>query len=283
MVRLNWILHFGKPPRFLPNVKIVQLDFHAEEFGTNMDTTTSIFLKGDIQLVTQQLVNAFMGQNIKVNPQWWSSIKEKAQTNVKMVQELKSDSELPLNYYRAFAEVEKFLPPDCYLVSEGANTMDIGRGVIRQRVPRHRLDAGTFGTMGVGLGFAIAAQIANPNKRVVCIEGDSAFGFSGMEIETCARYKLPIVFIIFNNNGIFSGLDKDSFTSMQKDGGKLMSNVLLPNANYEKLADAFQCKGRLVQTPDELHAALKQAFSENVTWIINILINPYGTRKPQVT
>ena len=114
------------------------------------------------------------------------------------------------------------IPDDCIVVSEGANTMDTSRSILNHKLPRHRLDAGTFGTMGVGSGFAIAASLycrdKFPNKRVVCIQGDSAFGFGGMEIETANRYNLPVIFVIFNNNGIYGGLDKPTFDEITTSG-----------------------------------------------------------------
>lgn len=129
------------------------------------------------------------------------------------------DIEPPLNYYAVFHHLQEILPKNSMIVSEGANTMDIGRAMLLNNVARHRLDAGTFGTMGVGLGFAIAAAMwcksYAPDKRVICVEGDSAFGFSGMEIETMFRYKLPIIIIVVNNNGIYGGLDKDTFNDMR--------------------------------------------------------------------
>lgn len=100
--------------------------------------------------------------------------------------------------------------------------MDIGRTMLYNSLPRHRLDAGTFGTMGVGPGFAIAAALYcrdyHPNKRVVCVEGDSAFGFSGMEVETMFRYKLPIIIIIVNNGGIYSGFDSTTYDDIRSEG-----------------------------------------------------------------
>lgn len=133
-----------------------------------------------------------------------------------------NETEPPLNYYAVFHHLQKLIPSDSIIVSEGANTMDIGRSMLLNQLPRHRLDAGTFGTMGVGPGFAIAAAMwckaYAPKKKVICVEGDSAFGFSGMEIETMFRYKLPIIVVIVNNNGIYSGFDKETFKDMQEAG-----------------------------------------------------------------
>ncbi|KAG2465311.1 HACL1 lyase, partial [Polypterus senegalus] len=152
-----------------------------------------------------------------------------------------------------------------------------------------RLDAGTFGTMGVGLGFAIASAVVakqqNTPERVVCIQGDSAFGFSGMEVETICRYKLPIIIIIVNNNGIYSGLDEDSWKEMEKIGDleTIAPPVsLLPNAHYEQVMSAFGGKGYFVRTPDELHRALEESLNCETPSLINIMINPSSDRKPQV-
>lgn len=152
-----------------------------------------------------------------------------------------------------------------------------------------RLDAGTFGTMGVGLGFAIAAAMVardrTPGRRVVCIEGDSAFGFSGMELETICRYNLPILIIVVNNNGIYTGLDANSWEEMLKFGDPatcVPPVSLLPNAHYEKIMSAFGGKGYFVKTPEELQNALKASVSDKQTpSLINVMIDPQSERKKQ--
>ena len=121
---------------------------------------------------------------------------------------MRDDDSAPMNYYRAFRDIRDWLRPDDIIVGEGANTMDIGRTLMPNVNPRHRLDAGSYGTMGVGLGFAIAAAVTNPDQRVVMVQGDSAFGFSGMEFETMCRYQLPVIIVVLNNNGIGGGIDR---------------------------------------------------------------------------
>ncbi|XP_069051158.1 2-hydroxyacyl-CoA lyase 1 isoform X2 [Lepisosteus oculatus] len=220
--RLNWILHFGLPPRFQPNVKFIQVDLHAEELGNNVRPTVAIL--GDIGYVVEQLLATFRRDIWKYpkNTEWWGMLTEKIRSNEQATKELSLHSSGLMNYYTVFHHIRNLLPNDCIIVSEGANTMDIGRTMLKNYLPRHRLDAGTFGTMGVGLGFAIAAAVVtreqNPNKRVICVEGDSAFGFSGMEVETICRYNLPIIIIVVNNNGIYSGVDKDTWNTMKTMG-----------------------------------------------------------------
>ncbi|XP_063466832.1 2-hydroxyacyl-CoA lyase 1 isoform X3 [Symphalangus syndactylus] len=253
--RLNWILHFGLPPRYQPDVKFIQVDICAEELGNNVKP--AVTLLGNINAVTKQ--------------------------------ELASKKSLPMNYYTVFYHVQEQLPRDCFVVSEGANTMDIGRTVLQNYLPRHRLDAGTFGTMGVGLGFAIAAAMVakdrSPGQRVICVEGDSAFGFSGMEVETICRYNLPIILLVVNNNGIYQGFDTDTWKEMLKfrDATSVVPPMcLLPNSHYEQVMTAFGGKGYFVQTPEELQKSLRQSLADTTKpSLINIMIEPQATRKAQ--
>lgn len=155
------------------------------------------------------------------NP-WWEELSDKCKRNREQVRSMALQTASPLNYYTVFHHLRELIPRDAIIVSEGANTMDIGRTMLFNILPRHRLDAGTFGTMGVGPGFAIAAALycrdRYPGKRVICVEGDSAFGFSGMELETMVRYKLPITIVIVNNNGIYGGFDQETFDAIRNAG-----------------------------------------------------------------
>ncbi|XP_077124967.1 2-hydroxyacyl-CoA lyase 1 isoform X1 [Ranitomeya variabilis] len=287
--RLNWILHFGLPPRFQPDVKIIQVDICAEELGNNVKPVASLL--GDVDAVTQQLLERVQNLSWKypTNTEWWNSLRKKMNANLKKSKELASGESVPMNYYTVFRYVKEALPDDCVIVSEGANTMDIGRTVLQNIHPRHRLDAGTFGTMGVGLGFAIAAAMVvkdeAPGKRVVCVEGDSAFGFSGMEVETICRYNLPIVIIVVNNNGIYNGFDEASWASMLQAGDPTSVAPpvsLKPNARYEQVMMAFGGKGYFVNTPEELQKALTSSFADkNVPSLINVMIDPQSDRKEQ--
>uniref|UniRef100_A0A8B9WR33 2-hydroxyacyl-CoA lyase n=1 Tax=Bos mutus grunniens TaxID=30521 RepID=A0A8B9WR33_BOSMU len=287
--RLNWILHFGLPPRYQPDVKFIQVDICAEELGNNV--RPAVTLLGDVNAVTKQLLEQFDKTPWQYPPEseWWKVLREKMKSNEALSKELASKKSLPMNYYTVFYHVQEQLPRDCFVVSEGANTMDIGRTVLQNYLPRHRLDAGTFGTMGVGLGFAIAAAIVakdrNPGQRVICVEGDSAFGFSGMEVETICRYNLPIVLLVVNNNGIYQGFDKDSWKEMLKFGDATTvapPMCLLPHSHYEHVMTAFGGKGYFVQTPEELQKSLRQSLADTTNpSLINIMIEPQGTRKAQ--
>ncbi|KAM9388021.1 2-hydroxyacyl-CoA lyase 1 [Phaethornis superciliosus] len=287
--RLNWILHFGLPPRFRQDVKVIQIDICAEELGNNVRPAATLL--GDINAVTQQLLEEFGKRPLKYpsNSEWWKQLREKIVSNEERSKGLALQKTLPMNYYTVFHHIRELIPKDCIIVSEGANTMDIGRTMLPNYYPRHRLDAGTFGTMGVGLGFAIAAAMVakdrTPEKRVICIEGDSAFGFSGMEVETICRYNLPILIIVVNNNGIYTGLDADAWKEMLKFGDPatcVPPVSLLPNSHYEKIMSTFGGKGYFVKTPEELQHVLKASMADRQTpSLINVMIDPQSERKKQ--
>jgi len=289
--RLNWMLHFGAPPRFNPKVKIIQVDISLEEFGNNV--TPAVALPGDITSVVKQLNEEIDRRpgNFKFNSNapWWKTLHQKIEANQKTVQAMCEDNSVPMSYYAAYSEIQAAIPKDSLIVNEGSNTMDIGRTMLPNLLPRHRLDAGTFGTMGVGLGFAVAAAIYCrdfcPDKRVVCVEGDSAFGFSGMEIETLARYNLPVVIVIINNNGISFGLPEEMWKGAEEAGDKMLTvppMALKPNTRYEKLIEAFGGKGYFATNKSELKQSMEAAVNDrSCTSIVNVMINPQATRKTQ--
>ena len=272
--RLNWIMHFGKPPRFAENVRFIQLDISAEEIGTNV--APEVALVGDAKAVVGQLNAALEERPWQFSPEntWRTGLSKKIDENVASTEEMLNDDSVPMGYYRVLREIRDVLPRDAILVNEGANTMDIGRQVLPNFLPRHRLDAGSFGTMGVGLAFAIAAQVVHPDKRVVAVEGDSAFGFSGMEVEVACRYKLPITFVVINNNGISGG-------PSELNPDFIPPSSYIPNAHYEQVIEAFGGLGFFCERPEEIRPAMEQAFASGQPSVVNIMIDPRARRRPQ--
>jgi len=273
--RLNWIMHFGMPPRFNPDVRIVQLDIDPNEIGHNIPT--EVALVGDAKAVTGQ-VNAYLKQNPWQYPAettWRTSIQRKIDENVTNTAPMLTDDSVPMGYYRVLKEIEDLLPRDAMVVAEGASTMDISRQVINNSLPRRRLDAGTWGTMGVGLPQAIAAQLAHPELRVVDIEGDSAFGFSGMEVEVACRLKLPITFIVINNNGVGGG------PTELMDIDHIPPGAYYPDAHYERVIEAFGGQGFYVSRPEELKPTLQKAMAADGPTVVNVAISNESRRRAQ--
>ncbi|MBK7952288.1 MAG: oxalyl-CoA decarboxylase [Deltaproteobacteria bacterium] len=274
--RLNWIMHFGLPPRFDASVKTIQIDIHGEEIGRNVPA--EVGLVGDVRAVVGQLNAALAADPFRFakDSAWRATLAEKVEENKRFVQSMMNDDRVPMGYYRVLREIREQAPAGTIIQAEGANTMDISRSVLMHAQPRERLDAGTFGTMGVGLAQAIAAQVVHPDRKVVCIEGDSAFGFSGMEVETACRYRLPIVFVIINNNGIGMGFD-----ALPENRFESPAAAYTIQAGYERMIEGFGGRGYSVRTPAELSTSLKQALGDSMPSIINVHIDPQARAKPQ--
>jgi 2-hydroxyacyl-CoA lyase 1 len=273
--RLNWILHFGLPPRFRSDVKVLQVDLAADQISHNVPA--HVPMVGDGRAVVQQFLQLLDAQPWRYpeDTAFRAGIADKIAANEAMVAPQAADATGPINYYNAFAALKAFLRPDDLIVGEGANTMDIGRTQMANVHPRHRLDAGTYGTMGVGLGFAVAAAVTNPGRRVVAVVGDSAFGFSGMECETICRYGLPVTVVVMNNNGIGGG------AATFPDGRPKPPHMLLPGARYEQVMQAFGGRGWYCTTIGEVGDALAEAAASGGPALVHLVLDPGAGRKPQ--
>lgn len=273
--RLNWIMHYGRPPRFNKDVRIIQLDLAAEAIGNNMPT--EVALLGDGKAVVGQLNKALQSRQwfYPAGTDWHKGIAQKAAENAKSIQPMIDDDSNPTNYYRALKDIREWVPEDAVIIGEGANTMDIGRTQLPNAAPRLRLDAGSYGTMGIGMGFAIAAAVVHPDRPIVSVSGDSAIGFSGMEIETACRLRLPIKIVVLSNGGIGSGL-----AELPKDK-PLPPRALTIGSGYEKMMEAFGGKGFYVEDPKKIRGALDEAMAYKGPALVNIRLHPNAGRKPQ--
>jgi 2-hydroxyacyl-CoA lyase 1 len=274
--RLNWIMHFGLPPRFGKDVRIIQLDISAESIHQNVPA--EVALVGDGKAIVGQMNKALEGRQwfCPDDTPWKKSIAAKGAENAKMIQPMIDDESTPTNYYRALRDISPWIPEDAIIIGEGANTMDIGRTQMPNAMPRHRLDAGSYGTMGIGMGFVVAAAVVNTDKAIVSVSGDSAIGFSGMEMETCCRNKLPVKIVVLNNGGIGGGVDK-----LPDDVKEIPPGVLTVGARYDKMMEAFGGKGILVNDPADLKAALDEAMAFDGPALVNVILDPKAGRKPQ--
>ena len=262
--RLNWLLSHGRAPLWNENTRLIQVDISPTEIDSNRAIAAPVI--GDIKSVFAAFNAALKPEQVKRRAAWIDEIgKRKAQNIERMAARLNADP-TPMNFSSALRAVRNALAtqPDVYIVNEGANTLDFGRNIIDMHLPRHRLDSGTWGVMGIGMGYAVGAA-AVTGKPVVAIEGDSAFGFSGMEIETICRYELPVTTIIFNNNGVYRGDPEDRPYS---------PTGLIRGARYEKIIEAFGGRGYHVTDTPSLTGALSEALSSGKPALINAVIDP---------
>ena len=275
--RLNWIFHFGLPPRYAKDVKIIQLDISPEEIGHNKPT--EVALVGDGKAIMAQ-VNKALANRQWFHPKdtpWRQALTKKAAENVATIKPQIDDDTGPAGYYRALRDVAAWMPKDAILSAEGAGTMDIGLTQLPSFNARSVLNAGTYGTMGVGLGQAIAAAVADPSRPVVHLSGDSAIGFSGMEMETLVRYSLPVKIVVLNNGGIGPGMPEIPENPMFN----LKPNALIYGARYDKVMEAFGGKGLFVKEPKDIRKALDEAMAFPGPALVNIVLSQGSARKPQ--
>ena len=186
-----------------------------------------------------------MGSNWAKPPaDWTAGVTERKDKNMAKMAATLALNPAVMNFHSALNVVRNAVRerPDAVVVNEGANTLDFARSIVDMYEPRKRLDVGTWGIMGIGMGFAVAAAVTT-GKPVIAIEGDSAFGFSGMEVETICRYNLPVCIIVFNNNGIYKGTDVNPL------GTDVAPTVFVKNARYEMMMQAFGGVGVMTWVP----------------------------------
>jgi oxalyl-CoA decarboxylase len=266
--RLNWLLSHGKGKTWgEARKRFIQVDIEPKEMDSNVEIAAPVV--GDIGSCVASLLEA-MGNNWPAPPaDWLNAVKAKRDENVAKMAPRLMNNNSPMDYHGALGVLRTIIKerPDAILVNEGANTLDLARGVIDMHQPRKRLDVGTWGVMGIGMGSAIAAAVET-GKPVLAVEGDSAFGFSGMEVETICRYKLPICIVIFNNDGIYRGTDQNAASSDPA------TTVFVKGSRYDKMMEAFGGLGVNATTPDELKRAVNAAMDSGKPTLINAVIDP---------
>jgi len=273
--RLNWLLSHGKGKTWgeAPK-KFIQVDIEPKEMDSNVEITAP--LVGDIGSCVTALIEAMGGSFPAAPADWVNAVKSKREENVAKMAPRLMNNKSPMDFHGALGALRAIIKerPDAILVNEGANTLDLARGVIEMYQPRKRLDVGTWGVMG--MGSAIAATVET-GKPVLAVEGDSAFGFCGMEVETICRYNLPICVVIFNNDGIYRGTDVNSA------GADPATTVFVKGARYDKMMEAFGGVGVNAATPDELKRAVNAAMDSGKPTLINAVIDPaVGTESGRI-
>jgi len=266
--RLNWLLSHGKGKTWgeAPK-KFIQIDIDPKEMDSNVEIVAPVV--GDIGSAVGAMLEA-MGSNWTAPPaEWLGAVKKKRDDNVAKMAPRLMNNNAPMDYHGALGVLRTIIKerPDAILVNEGANTLDLARGIIDMHQPRKRLDVGTWGVMGIGMGYAIGAAVET-GKPVLAVEGDSAFGFSGMEIETICRYNLPVCVVIFNNDGIYRGTDVNTANSDPATCN------FVKGARYDKMIEAFGGVGVNATSPDELKRAVNAAMDSGKPTLINAVIDP---------
>ena len=270
--RLNWMLSFGKG-KWNPDMKFIQLDVEPQEIDVNVPIAVPVV--GDLSLSLDAILKGMEGKKMATDPDWLTTLQAETKVkNGKFAERLETAAKVsPMNHWSALSAVKPVIEanPDVILVNEGANTLDDTRDAIDMSLPRHRVDCATWAIMGMGMGSAVGAAVAT-GKKVVAIEGDSAFGFSGMDFSTITRFNLPVTVVIFNNGGIYNhiGVNPSTNPDIEKDPAP----TTLDFDRYDMMGEVFKCSHAYVTTPDELKTALEAAIASGKPNIINVQLAP---------
>jgi oxalyl-CoA decarboxylase len=281
--RLNWLLSHGKGKTWggkghkdWGGQKFIQVDISPQEADSNVRIDAPVV--GDIGSCVSAMLST-VGNFPKPPAEWLNAIEDKKKGNVARMAETLAKNPSPMNFHSALNVVREIVTanPDAVLVNEGANALDFTRSIVDMYKPRKRIDVGTWGIMGVGMGYCVAAAVTT-QQQVIAVEGDSAFGFSGMEVETICRYNLPVCIVVMNNNGVYKGTDTDP------SGRDPAPTVFVKGARYEKLMEAFGGVGVHATTPAELRAAMEEALGSKKPTLINAVIDETaGTESGRIT
>lgn len=283
--RLNWLLSHGKGKTWGAagaksgaDKQFIQVDISPTEADSNVPIAAP--LVGDIGSCISALEAGLGAGWAKPPADWTGAIAERKDKNLTKMAETLARNPSPMNFHSALAVIRDVVKarPDAFFVNEGANTLDFARSIVDMYEPRRRLDVGTWGIMGIGMGFAVAAAVTEKDKPVIAVVGDSAFGFSGMEVETICRYNLPVCVVVFNNNGVYKGTD------VNPAGNDPAPTQFVKDARYEMMMQAFGGVGVRAATPDELRRAMDEAVSSGRPTLINAIIDENaGTESGRIT
>ena len=267
--RLNWLLSHGKGKTWgEPGAKkFIQVDIEPREMDSNVWIAAPVV--GDIGSSLSEMNKAMGDKWAKPPVDWINAIQERKDVNLSKMASKLMNNQVPMDFHSALGALRTIVKqrPDAILVNEGANTLDFARSIIDVYKPRKRLDVGTWGIMGIGMGAAIAAAVET-GERVLAVEGDSAFGFSGMEIETICRYNLPVCIVVFNNNGIYRGTDVNP-----TGGADVAPTVFVKDSRYDLMMQAFGGVGAYVTSADELTQAVNEAMDSGKPTLVNAIID----------
>jgi oxalyl-CoA decarboxylase len=282
--RLNWLLSHGKGKTWggkdhkaWGGQQYVQIDISPQEADSNVPIAAP--LVGDIGSCVGELLKGIGDGWAKPPKEWTDAIAERKNKNIAKMAEMLAKDPAPMNFHSALNVVRDIVKanPEAMLVNEGANALDFTRSIVDMYKPRKRIDVGTWGIMGVGMGYCVAAAVIT-KQQVIAVVGDSAFGFSGMEVETTCRYNLPVCIVVMNNNGVYKGTDVDP------TGRDPAPTVFVKGARYDKVMEAFGGAGVNATTPAELRRAMEEAIRSRKPTLINAVIDESaGTESGRIT
>ncbi len=267
--RLNFVLSYGRPPRYNPEAKTIQVDVEPREIGRNRPVDVGIV--GDAKAVLGQLLHEWRQRGFVKDESWARELKAAGDKKEEKWSGMATSKEKPINPIRLCREIADFLDRDAVVTVDGGEILDFARNLIPSYVPGARLNPGITGLLGIGIPYAVAAKLAHPTRQVLCVCGDGAFGFNGMEMDTAARFGVPIVVVVANNAcwGVCANFQRGVY------GSECTVGTMLSSTRYDLIAQAMDCYGETVEDPDEIRPALERAFDSGRPAVLNVLTESY--------
>jgi len=262
-VPLDFRLNFGQPPVFAEGAKLVVMD--VDDHRKHRRSEVAIY--GDLKAALAALAGATAGTRERWS--WLDRLRESEAASRRRDQAMTQSDSSPVHPARLIAEVERFSDPDAIFVGDGGDFVSFAGRLVERSQPGLWLDPGPYGCLGSGPAYAMAAKLAHPDRQVILLSGDGAFGFSAMEFDTMVRHRIPVVCVI-GNNGIWA-LEKHPMMSML---GLSIAADLGPRTRYDKLVESLGGYGELVDRPEQIGPALGRAFRSGLPACINTICDP---------
>jgi acetolactate synthase-1/2/3 large subunit len=263
--RLNFILSYGRAPRFNAQARTIQVDITPEEIGRNRPIDVGIV--GDAKAVLKQFSEEWRKTGTKANPAWARELKVLEENKQRKWQPWAEAPTKPINPIRLCHEIAQFLNRDAVVTIDGGEILDFARNIIPTYTPGGRMNPGVTGLLGIGIPYAIGAKLAHPQRQVLCVCGDGAFGLNGMELDTAARHGAAIVVVVSNNAcwGVCAGVQRGVY------GDECTIGTMLACTRYDLVAQAMDCYGETVEEPDQIRPALERAFNSGRPALLNVI------------
>jgi acetolactate synthase-1/2/3 large subunit len=270
---LDFRLGYGRPPTFAEDARVAMVDCDSEELGRNRPLAVGIV--GHIGRVLGQLTAALAPSTAARFDDWRARVAARERESREQLEVQGAVADVPVSHYRWAAEIARQVTPDTIVVGDGGDVVGCASKVVRLHRPGQWLDPGPFGCLGVGPPFAIAAKLLHPDRRVLLIAGDGAFGLNGMEVETAVKFRLPITCVIGNDGG-WGQIRNPQLSFFGPERAVATS---LPSTRFDLMVEALGGRGVLVRDPKEIGPALERALSSDDVWCINVPLDPAAYRR----
>ncbi|MFQ5472265.1 MAG: thiamine pyrophosphate-binding protein [Dehalococcoidia bacterium] len=263
---MDFRLSYGK--RFNPEATTIQIDSDPQELGRNRDIDISI--ESDARASIESLIGEMEGVTIPDHSEWLGGLREQEKKARAQMEEWMTSDREPIHPFRLCAEMAKFVDEDTIVVGDGGDIVSHASKILPVNQPGQWYDPGPFGTLGVGTGFCMAINSVYPNKRILMVNGDGAFGLNGFDFDTFVRFDIPVVSVVGNDRQ-WGQIVVGQRAMYGKD--RLTASTLGDECRYDKIVEGMGGHGEYVTKPDEIGPAIERAFASGKPACVNVIMD----------